>query len=167
MSLSTPVSAGEFALFIREGEYFKPRHWNALAVVRVPGGDHVLERIGFAWNERAQPVKGVSWFEADAFCRSHGGRLPYYQEYRAHKGRLHRGASWFADWFHPNYPAGGAHHAPQTPPRRMAVGFDMGVDPNYTEAAIGLCVMFDNRSSYERYVAAQEGAPLPRPGARQ
>jgi formylglycine-generating enzyme required for sulfatase activity len=46
-------------------------------------GDAVLLRIEFQWEKRSQPVRRVSWFEASAYCRWRGGRLPSFEQRRA------------------------------------------------------------------------------------
>jgi hypothetical protein len=80
-----PVTNGQYGLFIADGGYRESRWWSA---------------EGWAWREAEsvslpsywqdsrfntvnQPVVGVSFWEADAFCRWAGGRLPREQEWEA------------------------------------------------------------------------------------
>ena len=74
-----PVTVAEFRRFLEAGEagYLNPGHWDA---------------DGWAWRERKErtgpwgwdeqrphpnrPVTGVAWYEAAAYCRWVGGRLP-------------------------------------------------------------------------------------------
>jgi iron(II)-dependent oxidoreductase len=82
-----PVSNGEFAAFVDDGGYEDPRWWTG------PGWDH-RQQAGLTapgnWTERGwrrrfgrdepvpadEPVQHVTWFEADAYARWAGRRLP-------------------------------------------------------------------------------------------
>ncbi|MFL6128710.1 MAG: ergothioneine biosynthesis protein EgtB [Mycobacteriales bacterium] len=85
-----PVSAGQYAQFIADGGYQDPRWWTAdgwahrlRAGLTAPGG---WRRDGSAWWRRRfgqvepvpadEPVQHVCWYEADAYARWAGGRLP-------------------------------------------------------------------------------------------
>ena len=85
-----PVSNAEFAAFADDGGYADPRWWTPR------GWDHVRAaglaapgnwtRVGGAWWRRrfgrdepvppGEPVQHVTWYEADAYARWSGARLP-------------------------------------------------------------------------------------------
>jgi len=83
-----PVSNAEFAAFVEAGGYREPAHWlsDGWATVRARGWqrpmywheDGAREFTLGGWRERdsAAPVSGLSLFEADAFARWAGARLP-------------------------------------------------------------------------------------------
>ena len=83
-----PVTRDEFAtLFVRRGRYADSAGWDELFWARTAGApgpaDQVLQRIGYSWPARRRSVRFVSWFEADLFARSVGGRLPWSTEWAA------------------------------------------------------------------------------------
>lgn len=87
---SRPVSSGEFLEFVEDGGYSRPELWLSMGwdVVRREGWQHPLDwyRDGSEWREftlaglrvldATAPVTHVSYFEADAFARWAGARLP-------------------------------------------------------------------------------------------
>ena len=111
----TPVTNAEFANFVRK--YRERAHWS-------PEGWEWRERNGIDrprfWDDDAwraylgpeQPVVGVSWYEADAFARSLGMRLPTEAEWeRAARGDDGRRFPWGDEWV-PEWAAhrGGLRH---------------------------------------------------------
>lgn len=85
---SRPVTNGEYLEFVRDGGYRRPEHWLAdgWATVRRHGWrrpiywarslDHELTLSGERELALAAPVCHVSYYEADAFARWAGERLP-------------------------------------------------------------------------------------------
>jgi ergothioneine biosynthesis protein EgtB len=85
-----PVTCGEFAEFIADGGYDRPDHWlsDGWHCVCARGWRAPLywENLDGAWHqytlhgrrpiEPREPVCHVSYFEADAYARWAGGRLP-------------------------------------------------------------------------------------------
>src|SRR5512140_2379587 len=112
----TPVTNAQFGHFVQNG-YRAPEHWSAEGWAwREANG---IDRPRF-WDDPAwhaylapdQPVVGVSWYEADAFARFCGLRLPAEAEWeRAARGDDGRRFPWGDDWI-PAYAAhrGGKRH---------------------------------------------------------
>lgn len=65
-----PVNESDFALFLS-----KNSEWSKEKIGRVFADQKYLQN-GAAKNKSKSPITYVSWFVADAYCRSHGGRLP-------------------------------------------------------------------------------------------
>ncbi len=80
-----PVTNGQFQRFVDAGGYDDPSQWNADGWKwRV---ENNIVEPGYwrdpKWNGLTQPVIGVSWWEADAFCRWAKCRLPTEREWEA------------------------------------------------------------------------------------
>jgi iron(II)-dependent oxidoreductase len=88
---SHPVTNGDYAVFVASGGYEDARWWTpeGFAWVRREGLGHPLfwlpqprgrwRRRRFGWEEPLppdEPVQHVSWYEADAYARWAGKRLP-------------------------------------------------------------------------------------------
>jgi formylglycine-generating enzyme required for sulfatase activity len=109
------VTNGQFASFVQN--YQTPSHWS-------PAGWQWREKNGIDrprfWDDPEwrtyldpdQPVVGVSWYEAEAFARFSGLRLPTEAEWeRAARGDDGRRFPWGDDW-NPSFAAhrGGLRH---------------------------------------------------------
>ena len=94
---SRPVSTGEFLEFVEAGGYERPELWLSLGAAKVAeeGWEAPLywERHDGVWRtftmfgmrdlNPAEPVVHVSYFEADAYARWRGARLPTEAEWEA------------------------------------------------------------------------------------
>jgi formylglycine-generating enzyme required for sulfatase activity len=145
------VTFEQFAHFVREERYFQKEYWHQdarrnfwdLYLGREGfGGDEVLRRIGFRWPTRNMPVTGVSWFEADAYCKFAGGRLPWFYELVDQTNATSSSVpEWCGDWFHSK--AHGPDVNPESPLRRRIVNWheSQNAVPELTSGPIGFRVL--------------------------
>lgn len=118
----SPVSNGQFATFMADGGYTRTELWSeegwawrAAHGITAPyhwrhdgGVWHSVSPAGTRPVDAEQPISGISWYEADAYARWAGARLPHEYEWEAarREGRL-KGVGqvweWCANAFHP-YP---------------------------------------------------------------
>jgi formylglycine-generating enzyme required for sulfatase activity len=171
-----PVTMRQFAAFVRAAEkgYFDCKHWPTGLLMGEDGGDKVLELVRFHWEEQDEPVRGVTWFEAAAYCRWKQGRLPYARERQqaaepAAPGFFERllGTSkpvmrksplpeWCADWYNRCDPQGKL--GPEARPdeeglKRVLHHEHPGLDPRYRDPRIVFRVVRPLSAAMEEEVA--------------
>lgn len=96
-----PVTNGRFAQFLAAGGYDRPHWWSpegwawkCRCRIRQPA---IWGQAG--WDGPDQPVAGVSWYEAEAYARWAGRRLPTDAEWeKAARGSDGRRYPWGDDW---------------------------------------------------------------------
>jgi formylglycine-generating enzyme required for sulfatase activity len=98
-----PITNSQFAEFIAQGGYQQSDLWSP------HGGQEWLTKTkstapafwhDVKWNAPNKPVVGVSWYEADAFARWVGGRLPTGWEWEAAaRGPQGWKYPWGDDWY--------------------------------------------------------------------
>ncbi|MGH7388619.1 MAG: SUMF1/EgtB/PvdO family nonheme iron enzyme [Candidatus Rokuibacteriota bacterium] len=93
------VSNAQFGRFISAGGYDRQAAWSEAGWQWRASQPSVVGQPKFwtdaKWNQPTQPVVGVSWYEADAYCRFVGKRLPTEAEWeKAARGPEGRRYPW-------------------------------------------------------------------------
>ncbi|MFN8470899.1 MAG: SUMF1/EgtB/PvdO family nonheme iron enzyme [Anaerolineae bacterium] len=91
----TPVTFASYVLFINTGGYRKPELWTKVGWDWVNNNGVQGPKHYPGFDAPGQPRVGVTWFEADAYCRWRGGRLPTAGEWEwAARGPDNRRYPW-------------------------------------------------------------------------
>ena len=103
------VTNALYQRFVNEGGYENPKYWSEEGWgwrkngrISFPafwyGKEYSKSQFGWDYHKAEQPVAGVSWYEADAFCRWAGKRLPTEAEWeKAARGSDGRTYPWGED----------------------------------------------------------------------
>jgi formylglycine-generating enzyme required for sulfatase activity len=130
-----PVTNAEFARFIEDGGYRNPDYWTEAGWQQKESEGWTQPRYweDKKWNDPAQPVVGVSWYEAAAYCRWLAAktgkpyRLPSEAEWeKAARGTDGRRYPWGNTW-----DAGLCNNKESGPGRTTPVGQYPGGDSPY------------------------------------
>lgn len=78
------VTKKEFAAFMADGGYTSKRYWDRTGWAIIVRRRHRQQPVG--WDpaqdaDSSEPLVGVNWYEADAYCRWAGKTLPTVQEW--------------------------------------------------------------------------------------
>ena len=124
--LRTPpplVTVGQFGHFVRDA-YFDDSLWEKNRYRPAAGGDQVLRRIRYRWNEQDRPVTRVNWFEAAAFAKWQDGVLPSWDEVIVWRTAVTNAevAEWCSNWYNSRDIRPRAR--PEIPERRRVAGWD-------------------------------------------
>jgi formylglycine-generating enzyme required for sulfatase activity len=102
-----PVTVAEFARFVEDGGYATREHWTEAGWMRRESEGWTQPRYweDEKWNDPSQPVVGVSWYEALAYCNwladktGRAYRLPTEAEWeKAARSTDGRRYPWGNDW---------------------------------------------------------------------
>jgi formylglycine-generating enzyme required for sulfatase activity len=98
-----PVTNARFGLFLAAGGYDDPAWWHPDGWAWRQKGRRRIRQPAMwgqgGWDGPDQPVAGVSWYEADAYARWAGRRLPTDAEWeKAARGTDGRRYPWGDDW---------------------------------------------------------------------
>src|SRR5260370_22300161 len=96
-----PVTYARFAKFVAAGGYEHLKWWSTAGWDwRSQNNIHrPLQWQEAGWDGPEQPTAGVSWFEADAYARWAGRRLPTDMEWeKAARGIDRRRYPWVNEW---------------------------------------------------------------------
>ena len=108
-----PVTALDFSEFVYQGGYDRSDWWSDGQLPDVQSVDERSELVRRASREAVvsdRPVRGLSWYEADAIARSYRGRLPFESEWEISARHSPKQIAlaedmleWTADIFTPTY----------------------------------------------------------------